>query len=222
MKRAALLSAVLLLGVCGAPLAWGQATPMGVVVADQTGNCPTTNVVPTGVGRPVYGNSKGQICTNATGGGGSPGAVFGPTAVGSAVANPPIINGFQDGGGLVAAVTPSAGLPVNVVAGSLTGTLSPSTTTTTNGSGTIATGGTFQSILASSGTRKGCLIQNPTTATEPLYVFFGANGSATTANSISLAPGASVNCTVSGLLVATDNVSATATTNGHAYVEMSQ
>lgn len=93
--------------------------------------------------------------------------------------------------------------------------------TTTNGSGAIATGGTFQSILAASSTRKGCLIQNPTTASEPLYVYFGANASATTANAITLAPGGAVNCAV-GLGVATDNVSATATTTSHAYVEMSQ
>lgn len=102
------------------------------------------------------------------------------------------------------------------------GTLGSLALTTTNASGTITSGGTFQSILASSATRKGCLIQNPTTATEPLYVFFGANGSATTANSISLGPGASVSCAVGGLGVATDNVSATATTTSHAYVEMSQ
>ena len=103
---------------------------------------------------------------------------------------------------------------------SATVTVAPATTT--NASGTIVTGGTFQSILASSGTRVGCLIQNPTTATEPLYVFFGANASATTAKSISLAAGGSVNCAVGGLGVATDNISATATTSTHAFVEMSQ
>lgn len=94
--------------------------------------------------------------------------------------------------------------------------------TTTNASGAITTGGTFQSILASSSTRKGCLVQNPLTATETLYVYFGANGSATTANAIGLGPGASVTCAVGGLGVATDNVSATAPTSAHAYVEMSQ
>lgn len=104
----------------------------------------------------------------------------------------------------------------------VTATIAPIALTTTNASGTITSGGTFQSILASSATRKGCLIQNPTTATEPLFVFFGVNGSATTANSISLGPGASVSCAVGGLGVATDNVSATATTTSHAYVEMSQ
>ena len=95
---------------------------------------------------------------------------------------------------------------------SATVTVAPATTT--NASGTIATGGVFQSILASNAARVGCLVQNPTTATEPLYVFFGLNASATTAKSISLAAGASVNCAVGGLGVATDNVSATATNSG--------
>jgi hypothetical protein len=92
---------------------------------------------------------------------------------------------------------------------------------TTNGSSTVTTGGTFQSALAASVSRKGCVVQNPTTATEPLYVYFGATGSATTATSISLAPGQSVSCN-SGPLVLTDNVAVTATTSAHAFVVMSQ
>lgn len=119
----------------------------------------------------------------------------------------------QDTTGTLCAPGGGSGSPV---------TVTPVALTTTNGSGTIATGGTFQSILASSATRKGCLIENPTTATEPLYVFFGANGSATTSNSISLSPGGTVSCAVGGIGVATDNVSATATTTAHSYVEMSQ
>lgn len=106
-------------------------------------------------------------------------------------------------------------------AGPSGGTITPLGATTTNGSSTVATGGTFQSALASSATRKGCLIQNPTTATEPLYVYFGANGSATTANSISLGAGASVSCNA-GTIVLTDNVSVTATTSTHAFIVMSQ
>jgi hypothetical protein len=45
-------------------------------------------------------------------GGGGGGAAYGPTAVGAAVANPPIINGYQDGSGNVAVVTPTAPFPV--------------------------------------------------------------------------------------------------------------
>ena len=98
----------------------------------------------------------------------------------------------------------------------------PLAVTTTNDSSTVTLGGTFQSAIASSSTRKGCFIENPTTATEPLYVFFGANGSATTANSISLAAGASVNCATQTGAVLTDNVSVTATTSTHAFVAMNQ
>lgn len=88
--------------------------------------------------------------------------------------------------------------------------------TSTDISGTVTTGGTFQSVSAASASRKGGMIQNPTTATEPLYVFFGANASATTGNSISLAPGGSVSFNA-GPIVLQDNVSVTAPTTGHAF-----
>lgn len=69
---------------------------------------------------PLTQLANGELCTNATGGGGGGGgAVYGPTAVGSAVANPPVETGFQDGSGNVAIVTPSIGLPVNVIGGSV-------------------------------------------------------------------------------------------------------
>lgn len=96
------------------------------------------------------------------------------------------------------------------------------TATTTPAAFTIATGNTFQSILASNASRKGCLIQNPIAATETLFVFFGANGSATTGASIGLSPGSAVSCAVGGLATATDNISATAATTSHAGVVYSQ
>jgi deoxycytidylate deaminase len=65
--------------------------------------------------------TSGVPAACSTGGGGGGGAVFGPTAVGSAVANPPVVNGFQTAGGNVAIVTPSTGLPVNIVAGGASG-----------------------------------------------------------------------------------------------------
>lgn len=101
-------------------------------------------------------------------------------------------------------------------------TISVAPVTTTSASGTVTLGGTFQSVLASNAGRNGCTIENPTTATEALYVFFGPNGSATTAKAISLAAGSSVTCAVGGLAVATDNVSVTATTTSHAFVANSQ
>lgn len=65
-----------------------------------------------GTGKTVYVSSANPLPTTGGGGGGG-GAVFGPTAVGSAVANPPVINGFQTAGGNVAVVTPTTPLPNN-------------------------------------------------------------------------------------------------------------
>ena len=94
--------------------------------------------------------------------------------------------------------------------------VTPLGVTSTDNSGTIITGGTFQSIIAASGTRKGCLIQNPTTATEPLSVKFG-----TMANSFTLLPGMSIGCN-QGNMVLQDAVTGTATTTGHAYAALAQ
>lgn len=97
----------------------------------------------------------------------------------------------------------------------------PTAATTANDSGTVTTGGAFQSVIAASASRLGCTIQNPTSATEPLYVFFGTNASASENASITLGPGASVSC-AAGVAVLTDNVSVTAATTGHAFVAMNQ
>ncbi len=94
--------------------------------------------------------------------------------------------------------------------------------TSTSGSSTVTTGGTFQSALASNANRKGCLIQNPATATENLFVFFGATGSATTATSFSLPAGAAMSCATGAGFVLTDNVAITGATTGHAYILVSQ
>jgi hypothetical protein len=98
----------------------------------------------------------------------------------------------------------------------------PVALTTTNVSSTITSGGSFQSVIAALNTRAGCLIENPTTATEPLYVYFGANSSATAATSISLAPGGVTSCASGSGGVLTDNVSLEAATTGHAFVAMKQ
>lgn len=86
---------------------------------------------------------------------------------------------------------------------------------------TVTTGGTFQSILAFNQNRRGCFVQNPNSATEDLFVYFGPIANATTAGSVDLAKGAAVNCTF-GTMVSTDQVSVTATTTGHAFVFNSQ
>jgi hypothetical protein len=156
------------------------------------------------------------VITTGAGTAGTPSAgvatVQGSTATGSALASDPVLVGGSDGTDVRNLATNSAGQAIPA----------PNAATTNNGSTTIATGGAFQSALASNAARKGCLIQNPLSATETLFVFFGANGSATTAKSISLGPGAAVSCSIGGLVVATDNVSVEAATTGHAFVEMDQ
>ena len=67
-----------------------------------------------------------------------------------------------------------------------------------------------------SANRKGCLIQNPTTASEVLYVNVGS-ASPSTANSFSLAAGATFSCNAAGVTVS-DTISVEAATTSHAFV----
>lgn len=100
--------------------------------------------------------------------------------------------------------------------------------TTTEAAGTITTHAVFQQALASNASRKGCTIQN--TSTDVEYVFFGATVSATTANSFALGAasvtggqGGSINCSIGGLQVATDNIAITSKANdGATFVVSSQ
>lgn len=89
--------------------------------------------------------------------------------------------------------------------------------TSTDNSGTITTGGSYQSVLASNANRKGCLIQNPSTATEVLNVKVG-----TMASPFTVAVGGTFNCAGPGGLVVTDTITATAATTGHAFSAVSQ
>lgn len=92
--------------------------------------------------------------------------------------------------------------------------------TSTQIGSTVTTHLTFQSALASSATRKGCLFVNTSADTE--YVFFGATGSATTAASIPVVGKGSVSCNGGGIVL-TDNVAVTsANTDGATYVVVSQ
>ena len=91
--------------------------------------------------------------------------------------------------------------------------------TSTESGSSITTGGVFQSILAPNSARLGCTVQN--TGTAVLYVFFGATGSATTANAFQVAAGGSVTCQ-SGGVVLTDNIAATTAASGGTYVINSQ
>jgi hypothetical protein len=112
---------------------------------------------------------------------------------------------------------PSGGIGLSGwLSGIYSKTQTPLGVTSTDNSGTIATGGTYQPIIAASGTRKGCLIQNPATATEVLNVKFG-----TMANPYTLLPGQSIGCNA-GNLVLQDAITGTAATGGHAYAATAQ
>jgi hypothetical protein len=78
-------------------------------------------------------------------------------------------------------------------------------------SGTVATGGTYQTVSAANSLRKNCTIQNPTTATEVLNVKLGVM-----ANPYTLSAG-QVFSSNSGSTTATDALTVTATTTGHAF-----
>lgn len=92
-----------------------------------------------------------------------------------------------------------------------TTTVLPTGSTSTDISGTVASGGVYQTAAAASGTRKNCTVQNPSTATEPLLVKFG-----TMAQPYTLGPGFGV-MALNGVIVATDAITVTATTTGHAF-----
>lgn len=88
--------------------------------------------------------------------------------------------------------------------------------TSTNASSTVTAGGTYQTLFAASTTRKGCLIQNPTTATEVLNVRLAG------AAVFTLPAGATFNCAAPSGVVASDLVEVTAATTAHAFTAVSQ
>lgn len=98
----------------------------------------------------------------------------------------------------------------------------PTPVPSTNISGTVTAGGTFQTILAANTTtRKGCSIENPTTATEPLLVYASTPSSPAAGASYSLGPGGIFNCASSNVVIG-DAIAVTATTTGHAFTGNSQ
>lgn len=83
-------------------------------------------------------------------------------------------------------------------------------------SGTVTAGGTYQTVLASNGMRKGCLIENPTTATEVISVKVG-----TMATPFTVSAGGVFLCQGTGVTV-TDTITLTAATTGHAWAGTAQ
>lgn len=86
----------------------------------------------------------------------------------------------------------------------------------TDRSGTITVGGTAQNAMAENASRKYMLIQNPSDATESLFVNFGADASAASA-SIELEPGGAYSMPDSGFL-STQRVSVVAATTSHRFI----
>jgi hypothetical protein len=86
----------------------------------------------------------------------------------------------------------------------------------TEASGTVTTGGAFQTVFSSNSSRTNCFVMNPTSATEPLYVHW-TSATATTANSATLGPGSSFTCAGGGVVV-TGAIQVTAATTAHAFV----
>ncbi len=165
------------------------------------GTTPTTIVN----GKPAYltVDTTGKLCDTGSGGGGGTSNV----------------NVTQFGGNNVVTGTGVSGVGIPRVTVSSDSSILPSPATTTTTNSTIATGNTFQTALAASGTRKGCLIQN--TSSETMYFYFGTLGSATLSNSIQIISGQSISCN-SGGVVLTDAVNVTGPTTGNTYVLISQ
>jgi hypothetical protein len=129
------------------------------------------------------------------------------------------------------------GKPINAPAGSLNSTAiycddgtataalcnfgggTPTTANSTTVNGAVQTANAFQSALAASPTRKGCLIVNTSTAVE--LVFLGAPASATAAKAIPLAAGQNFSC-AAGPVVVADQISITSATAGATFVVVSQ
>lgn len=81
---------------------------------------------------------------------------------------------------------------------------------------TITTGGTSQQVFAFNQSRRLLLIQNPTTASEPLFCNFGAAASLTLGSSFSLAAGQSIFFSQPNF-VPKASVNCNATTTTHAF-----
>jgi hypothetical protein len=93
--------------------------------------------------------------------------------------------------------------------------------TLTDRSGTVTTGGTSQQLAAANPGRKYLLIENPTTATEALYVNFTAAASTAGSSSISISPGGSLTMSAA-TYVSQEAVTVTATTTGHGFTAKEQ
>lgn len=98
-------------------------------------------------------------------------------------------------------------------------TTSPTAVTATDRGGTIATGGTVQTLAALNASRKMLWVQNPCNATEDLYVSTTGNAVTTAGapDDADLAPCASWTASYNGLVIRSA-VTVIAVTTGHAFI----
>lgn len=109
---------------------------------------------------------------------------------------------------------PASGTPGNPTV------VAPTNALSSDASGSVTTGGTYQTALVQNLTRKNCTIQNnDASKVEPLFVSIAS--SPTVANSYALQYGDSFSCT-SGNVVMGDAIKVSAATTGHTFVETSQ
>jgi hypothetical protein len=91
----------------------------------------------------------------------------------------------------------------------------------TDRSGTVTTGGTSQQLAPANSNRKYLFIENPTTATEALYINFTSAASTAGNSSISISPGGSLTMTAA-TYVSQEAVTVTAATSAHGFTAKEQ
>jgi hypothetical protein len=120
---------------------------------------------------------------------------------------------FVDTNGNRVAVTPDTPLPTTAANGATGGGVTRGAVT--DGSGTVAQASTSQQVFPLNAGRSYLMCQNPVSATETLFVNYGAPAS-TAGGSIELAPGAST--AFQQQFIPTSAVNVTAATAGHRFV----
>lgn len=94
--------------------------------------------------------------------------------------------------------------------------------TSTSTAATITTGGTWQTAIAASSSRKGCFIHNPSDASEIIRVFVGATGTASDGASLTVQAGGTFSCANGAGYVAQDNIAVKAATTSKPFAVIVQ
>lgn len=108
------------------------------------------------------------------------------------------------------AVSTATPLPITAPGG--IALAAPDAVSSTDISGTVTTGGSYQTILTASTSRKGCAVQNTSALSEPLLVKVG-----TMAAPFQLTAGAVFNCAGPGGTILSGAITVSAATTGHAF-----